>query len=471
MLRRIIFSVLLSAAAPLTGLRAQTPCDIAWTVPVMVSSDSSVPTLPKISLSGGTVHLLWYGIDTTDDIRLASSGLQYARRGTDEAAFTLPVTLLTAGRSLPGYLASAGARVFVTSAAILDTFFGIVLFSSTDSGSTWSGALPVLGSAYPELIFTQDSSIFIQYLEIETGILGLLRSGDGGESWEIVARRIRAFSDVVLYADELHAVGPVPGSSQTEVGYFVSADSGRFWFGPEIVSPEDLVRSSNPRIAVDDRGYFFTAWLDTGEVIMRSSRNGGISWGVWTRLSEERGNVSVDIAADREFVFAAWDRNISDTSGIRGRLSADFGETFCPVIIPGGGSGARDPVVSVKDSTLRVVWVEHSGAEPGVYFREGGLTSNGGILDVPPVAYALNQSYPNPTNGNAFIGFDVPADGSITLELYNVLGERVMMLGGGAYGPGRYTVSTNVSGLPSGVYFYRLTAPGFDAMKKMMVLR
>jgi len=371
MIRQFIFLTVILTISHYAGvriLRAQTACDIGWSAPITVATDSSLPTLPKISTSGGTVHLLWYGIDTTEDTRLTDSGLRYARRATPNDSFGIPLTFLPAARSLPGYLASSGTRVFITSAASLDTFFGIVLFSSTDSGKTWSGAIPLLGNAYPELIYATDSLVFIQYLDIQTRIRGILRSTDAGGAWEITATDVREVSDVTNSDGKLVAVGPTQGSSQIEVGYSVSLDSGKFWFAPEIISPEDIVRSAYPRIATIDGGFSFSAWIDTGAVIIRSSRNGGISWGGWTRLSENPGNVSVDIAADSGIVFVLWDRDISDSNGIRGRLSIDQGESYCPEMVPGGGPGAREPVTSLSDSTVLIAWVDHSAARPGVFF-------------------------------------------------------------------------------------------------------
>ncbi len=474
MMQRSIILTIISAipfcAGP-PGLRAQTACDLAWSAPVRVSADSSVPTLPSVSVSDGTVHLLWYGIDTTEDTRLAASGLLYARRAAGEGIFGPPRTLLPAARALPGYLASYGDHVFVTSAVILDTFFGTALFSSDDSGATWTGPVPILGNTYPELIFTLGSAIFIQFLELETGFRGMLRSTDAGTTWETVAYRIRELSDVARSGHELHAVGPTPGGSQTEVGYYVSGDSARQWFGPEIISPEDFVRSAVPRIAVIEKGYTFAAWIDTGTVFLRGSRNNGLSWGVWNLLSGSPGNVSLDITADTGYVFAVWGRDLPDSNGIRGRLSVDEGETFCPEMDPAGSPGAREPATSLTDSTLHLSWVDHSGAAPGVYYREGELRGGGGNVDIPPSEFALRQSYPNPTNGVALIPFDVPVGTGIELELYNVLGERVRVLAGGVFATGRYVVPVNVSELPSGVYFYRLTAAGFDSMKKMIVLR
>jgi len=53
--------------------------------------------------------------------------------------------------------------------------------------------------------------------------------------------------------------------------------------------------------------------------------------------------------------------------------------------------------------------------------------------------------------------------------VYNMLGEEVAALLDGFKTPQTYSVEFNGAGLASGVYFYRLTAPDFDQVKKMVL--
>ena len=89
-----------------------------------------------------------------------------------------------------------------------------------------------------------------------------------------------------------------------------------------------------------------------------------------------------------------------------------------------------------------------------------------------PSSHALAQNYPNPFNPSTTISFDLPADGRVRLEVYNVIGELVStLIADEAREAGTHATVFDATGLPSGVYFYRIQAGGFSAMRKMVLLR
>lgn len=75
-----------------------------------------------------------------------------------------------------------------------------------------------------------------------------------------------------------------------------------------------------------------------------------------------------------------------------------------------------------------------------------------------PVVYDLFQNYPNPANPSTVIRYDVPAEATVVLTLYNLLGQTVRELVNEVQKAGRYEYTLDGGGLPSGVYFYRITA-------------
>jgi uncharacterized delta-60 repeat protein len=88
-----------------------------------------------------------------------------------------------------------------------------------------------------------------------------------------------------------------------------------------------------------------------------------------------------------------------------------------------------------------------------------------------PTVYSLHQNYPNPFNPSTIIGFTVPRSVPVKLEVFNVLGERVSMLGDGIEAAGYHSVVFDAEGLPSGIYFYRLQAGDFVETKKLALVR
>jgi len=88
-----------------------------------------------------------------------------------------------------------------------------------------------------------------------------------------------------------------------------------------------------------------------------------------------------------------------------------------------------------------------------------------------PTEFVLQQNYPNPFNPTTMIRFGLPHDTNVQLEIYNLAGHRVATLLNAQKAAGYHDVLWDASGLSSGVYFYRLTAGQFRAMKKLMLMR
>jgi hypothetical protein len=90
--------------------------------------------------------------------------------------------------------------------------------------------------------------------------------------------------------------------------------------------------------------------------------------------------------------------------------------------------------------------------------------------------YALGQNYPNPFNPSTMINYQLPADGHVTLKVYDVLGREVETLVNENQQVGRYSVNFDGSRLASGVYFYRLNVvptngKTYESVKKMLMIK
>ena len=97
-----------------------------------------------------------------------------------------------------------------------------------------------------------------------------------------------------------------------------------------------------------------------------------------------------------------------------------------------------------------------------------------------PAEYVAHQNYPNPFNPTTVISYDLPVNSYVTLKVYDVLGQEVKTLVDGSQAAGYKSVEFDASGLPSGMYFYRVTAVAagsngspqyFQSVKKLMLVK
>jgi hypothetical protein len=88
-----------------------------------------------------------------------------------------------------------------------------------------------------------------------------------------------------------------------------------------------------------------------------------------------------------------------------------------------------------------------------------------------PKEFQLTQNYPNPFNPATQIEFGVPKEARVTLEVYNLLGQKVATLVDEMQTAGYHTVNFNASSLPSGLYLYRMQAGEQSFIRKMMLVK
>ena len=103
------------------------------------------------------------------------------------------------------------------------------------------------------------------------------------------------------------------------------------------------------------------------------------------------------------------------------------------------------------------------------------LVSNGpNVVEdnaVKKYKFMLYPNFPNPFNPSTAIKFEIASADNVTLKIYNVLGKEIKTLVDEYKPVGIYDVMFSTSNLPSGIYFYRLTAGKYTEIKKMILLK
>ncbi|MCL4538391.1 MAG: T9SS type A sorting domain-containing protein [Bacteroidetes bacterium] len=140
--------------------------------------------------------------------------------------------------------------------------------------------------------------------------------------------------------------------------------------------------------------------------------------------------------------YVVFDTTLSDTTDtLSTPLLADVKYYWHVSAIDTGGEGAYSAVKSFTTGT--------------------GLTGINELSGVPK-EYKLYQNYPNPFNPSTTIRFDLKQSSTMTLEIYNVLGQRVIEKEYGNMQAGRYNENINMSRFATGVYIYRIEGVGLN---------
>jgi len=101
----------------------------------------------------------------------------------------------------------------------------------------------------------------------------------------------------------------------------------------------------------------------------------------------------------------------------------------------------------------------------------GKLGNNSNTLNSIPKEFKLEQNYPNPFNPSTAINFSLAKDGVVSLEIFNLLGEKVATLLNGYKPAGNHSVNFNASNLASGVYLYRISSSEYVKTLKMNFIK
>ncbi len=98
-----------------------------------------------------------------------------------------------------------------------------------------------------------------------------------------------------------------------------------------------------------------------------------------------------------------------------------------------------------------------------------GVEAN--TADMKPTTCLLEQNYPNPFNPTTRINYSIAKADVVKLSIYNMLGQEIAVLVNKEQQAGEYSATFNASGLPSGLYIYRLAVNNFLETRKMLLVK
>ncbi len=353
------------------------------------------------------------------------------------------------------------------------------------TGNTWSGWTEVLNgeNANQSAVGCSGSTLGIAYLTTDGGI-SYMQSNDNGATWG-APTVVRAYTPADSNGT-LRSVEMIFQNGQPRVIFGVCKVlpvAGSFFPGAPsyVYSWSPTINSGNPVLVDSSQGLRGTGEVDVYTSVCRgvlgASTNGNGLYSAWCRVRLN------DTSAAGIHFFDIWfavstDGGATWTNKTRmTNISGPLKDNRWPSLSPtnnGGGATYFEYMVHQQDSI------------PGTYVNAQpvhtsyqmftkitlqdviGITPIGGEI---PNQYALHQNFPNPFNPTTNIRFDLPKNEFVTLKVYNAMGQEVATLINENVSAGAKVYDWNAINIPSGVYFYTLTAGDFKETKKMILVK
>ena len=168
----------------------------------------------------------------------------------------------------------------------------------------------------------------------------------------------------------------------------------------------------------------------------------------------------------------------------RSRDEADNYEKINTTLIPAQGNASTGASYSFADTPtdpgthyykLEAVSLDGSNSFHGPIEAAGVTSVEAEKLSLPD-KYYLSQNYPNPFNPETIIQYNIPKDGFVKLNIYDMQGQLVRNLLSEKKSAGIYFISwngknNNGTKVTSSVYLYYFKSGDFSSTKKMILMK
>lgn len=348
------------------------------------------------------------------------------------------------------------------------------VFQSTDRGNSWAQLLPAQSIGYVETLAMNSRGFLF------AGSWGsdIQLSSDGGQTWRTILSphyyisSIACAPDGTVYAATLTGaiVSHDNGAEWVKLGFdsiwltsVIVAPNGSVYFGSNengifLVHPNGSISQVSSHfgfincLAYNSDGTLFAG--TDGDGCFRST-DGGNTW------------TNIDNNSPAKYIYS-----IAIDNG--GHI---YASTFYYGVVTSSDNGnSWQQMMSEPDgvvySSLAVSpnGYLYAGSDAGLYRTISPVTIPGG----PPPSLLLphiSQNYPNPFNSGSTVSFFLPRSQVVTIEIYDLLGRKVMLLADGFFSQGWHSMLINSGSLTSGTYFLNLRTTDYSQTRKLQILK
>ena len=183
-------------------------------------------------------------------------------------------------------------------------------------------------------------------------------------------------------------------------------------------------------------------------------------------------NHSVNILGEMNFGLAGGSDEVRIFDNFGVIIDSVSYDDEAPWPVEADGQGYSLELINIEsDNSIAESWQASEYIQGSPSIENGVLIYNEINSSYLPKTYHLYQNYPNPFNPSTWIKFEVPQATFVKIEIYSSLGQKVAQLANNNYPAGSHTVEFNAKLLATGVYFYKLTTPGFEKTRKMLLIK
>ncbi len=176
---------------------------------------------------------------------------------------------------------------------------------------------------------------------------------------------------------------------------------------------------------------------------------------------------------DDSGILISWKLSSGDFSGTFTIDRSEDGAVFLPINDPiveyneGEFRFLDDSIIPGRSYRYRICCIE-SGSSTALFETER--------IQIPDAALTLYQNSPNPFNPATTVSWFLPEAMRVRLEIFDVSGRSIRLLGDEVMEPGRHSIVWNGTGengsaVSSGIYFLKLSAGKKTITRKMVLLK
>ena len=328
------------------------------------------------------------------------------------------------------------------SGILFAVFEGQGLFKSNDQGETWISINNDIDPNVDQLAINSFSLSNDVILIGSPTTSSMYISLDLGGTWMTAPEGLRPESDI-LSLPSGHLVGAGGG------GLVRSEDSGLSWVrGNSGIGLSEVVAAS-----VDDAGIVYAATYKKG--VYWSSDNGGL----WNSTDFPSTFIHSMTVAPEGLLFVSTQDSIF--------VSQNLGESWAPMT----SEYRQQKMVHTALDSRGILYA--GGAGTGI-IRTNTSVLPSTVLSTtsfPSYEIVLQPNFPDPFRDKTNIQYELTRPGRVKLEVYNLQGQQIITLEDTYKLAGKHQISFDASGLPSGMYFYRLTTESNQFVQSMIVLK